>query len=226
MIDAFQKYLLAQGDESYRKFTAKLVPTVDAGLIIGVRWTPELRNFTKKFFGGKFDEFLNALPHKFYEENLIHAHIISSMKDCEECLREVKKFLPYVDNWGVCDSLIPKVFKKHAPELEPEILNLLQAENPYAVRFALLMLLKFYLGDNFSEKYLSAAAEIKSDNYYVKMAAAWFFAEALVKHYDAAKIYLQQKKLAPWIHNKTIQKAVESRRISDEQKNFLRTLKY
>ena len=221
----FQKELLAQGNESYKKFTAKLVPNVDENFIIGLKWTPQLRTFTKNFFGGNLEPFLNSLPHKYYEENLIHAHLISEMKNFFECLREVKKFLPYVDNWGVCDSIIPKIFKKHVQELEPEILNFLKSENPYAVRFALLMLLKFYLGENFNEKYLAAAAEIKSENYYVQMAAAWFFTEALIKQYDSAKIYLEQKKLVPWIQNKTIQKAVESYRISDAQKNYLRTLK-
>ena len=213
------------GSEKYRDFQSKLVPNISKETILGVK-TPDMRKIAKEINGTKeAEEFLAELPHKYYEENLIHAHLISEMKNFFECLREVKKFLPYVDNWGVCDSIIPKIFKKHVQELEPEILNFLKSENPYAVRFALLMLLKFYLGENFNEKYLAAAAEIKSENYYVQMAAAWFFTEALIKQYDSAKIYLEQKKLVPWIQNKTIQKAVESYRISDAQKNYLRTLK-
>lgn len=226
MIEQFQNYLLAQGNQSYKKFTAKLVPNVDENLIIGVRWTPELRAFTKNFFAGNFDQFLNSLPHKFYEENLIHAHIISEIKTYAECLREVKKFLPYVDNWGVCDSIIPKVFRKYAPEFESEVLTFLQSEQPYTVRFALVMLLKFYLDENFSEKYLAAAAQVNSQNYYVQMAAAWFFAESLAKNFDATLNFLQQKKIPPAVHNKAIQKALESRRIPSLQKNNLRTLKY
>lgn len=225
IIENFQKELLAQCDEHYKEFQAKLVPNVDKNLIIGLKWTPELRTFTKNFFNGNFAPFLNSLPHKYYEENLIHAHLISEMKNYSECLSEVRKFLPFVDNWGVCDSIIPKIFKKHAAEFEPEIFNFLQSENPYSIRFALVMLLKFYLDENFDEKYLHWAAQIKSENYYVQMAAAWFFAEALIKQYDSTVIYLEQKKISAQIHNKTIQKAVESRRISDMQKKYLRTLK-
>ena len=225
IIEDFQKELLARCDENYKEFQSKLVPNVNKNLIIGLKWTPELRTFTKNFFSGNFALFINSLPHKYYEENLIHAHLISEMKNYSECLSEVRKFLPYVDNWGVCDSIIPKIFKKHAAELEPEIFNFLQSEKPYTVRFALLMLLKFYLDEKFDEKYLQWAAQIKSENYYVQMAAAWFFTEALIKQYDSTVIYLEQKKISAQIHDKTIQKAVESRRISDMQKKYLRNLK-
>ena len=224
-MNLLQEKLFELRDENYKIFGAKLLPTVDKEKIIGVR-SPALQKFAKKFFQNEDTaEFLNDLPHEYFEENSIHALIISEMKNYSECLRAVKNFLPYVDNWGTCDSLIPKIFSKHTTELEGEIKIWLESEKIYTVRFAISMLMKFYLEENFDEKYLHWVAKVNSDEYYVEMMAAWFFAEALVKQYDAAIIFLEQKLLSPSVHKKTIQKAVESRRISPETKNYLKSLR-
>lgn len=224
-MNLLQEKLFELRDEGYKNFSAKLLPTVDKEKIIGVR-SPALQKFAKKFFQNEDTaEFLNDLPHEYFEENSIHALIISEMKNYSDCLRAVKNFLPYVDNWGTCDSLIPKIFSRHTAELEGEIKIWLESEETYTVRFAISMLMKFYLGENFDEKYLHWVAKINSDEYYIEMMAAWFFAEALVKQYDAAIVYLEQKLLSPSVHKKTIQKAVESRRISFETKNFLKSLR-
>ena len=224
-MNLLQEKLFELRDEGYKIFSAKLLPTVDKEKIIGVR-SPALQKFAKNYFQDKDTaEFLNDLPHEYFEENSIHALIISEMKNYSECLRAVKNFLPYVDNWGTCDSLIPKIFSKHTTELEGEIKIWLESEKIYTVRFAISMLMKFYLEENFDEKYLHWVAKVNSDEYYVEMMAAWFFTEALVKQYDAAIIFLEQKLLSPSVHKKTIQKAVESRRISLETKNYLKSLR-
>ena len=212
-------------DLKYRDFQAKLLPTVDKEKIIGVR-SPELCKLAKKFFQDNYAEnFLQDLPHKYFEENSIHTILICEMKNYSACLEEVKKFLPHLDNWGNCDSLIPKIFAKHTAELEGEIKNWLASNSTFTVRFGILMLMKFYLGANFDKKYLKQVAEIKSANYYIEMMEAWFFAEALIKQYDAAIIYLQEKLLSSSVHRKTIQKAVESRRISADKKIYLKSLR-
>lgn len=224
-MNLLQEKLFELRDEDYRNFQAKLLPTVDKEKIIGVR-SPALQKFAKNFFQDKdTTEFLNDLPHKYFEENLIHALIISEMKNYSDCLQAVKNFLPYVDNWATCDSFIPKIFSKHTAELEGEIKIWLESDLIFTKRFAILMLIKFYLGKNFDEKYLQWISKINSNEYYVEMMAAWFFAEALVKQHDAAIIYLEQKLLPQKIHRKTIQKAVESRRIPLEIKNFLKSLR-
>ena len=224
-MNLLQEKLFELRDEGYKNFQAKLLPTVDKEKIIGVR-SPALKKFAKKFFQDKDTaEFLNDLPHRYFEENSIHAAIISEMKNYSDCLQAVKNFLPYVDNWATCDSFIPKIFSKYTAELEGEIKIWLGSDKTYTVRFAILMLMKFYLEENFDEKYLRWVAKIKSAEYYVQMMAAWFFAEALVKQYDATIVYLEQKLLSPSVHKKTIQKAVESRRISLETKNYLKSLR-
>ena len=224
-IEELRENLFGLQDIQYKNFQAKLLPTVDSEKIIGVR-SPALYKFTKKFFQDKTtDEFIKNLPHKYFEENSIHAIIISEMKDFHECLQAVKNFLPYIDNWGTCDSLIPTIFAKHTDELEGEIKIWLDSNSTYTIRFALSMLMKFYLDDNFDKKYLQWAANIKSDEYYVEMMTAWYFAESLVKQYDSAIIFLEKNLLAPKVHTKTIQKAVESRRISDDTKKYLKSLR-
>ena len=220
-----QEKLFELRDEGYKNFQSKLLPTVDREKIIGVR-TPALCKFAKEFFcDNDAEEFLNELPHKYFEENSIHSIIICEMKNYSECLRAVKNFLPYVDNWATCDSLIPKIFSKHTAELENEIKIWLKSDETFTIRFAVLMLMKFYLGKNFDEKYLHWVAKINSGGYYVEMMEAWFFAEALVKNYNAAIIFFEQKFLSPKVHHKAIQKAVESRRISLDIKNYLKSLR-
>lgn len=224
-IEKLREKLFELQDLKYKKFQSKLLPTVAEDKIIGVR-SPELYKFTKNFFREQDTEiFLNSLPHKYFEENSIHSILLCEMKNFETCLQEVKKFLPYVDNWGHCDSLVPKVFSKHTAELEDEIKIFLDSNSTYTVRFGILMLMKFYLDKNFDEKYLHWVAEIQTNEYYVEMMAAWFFAESLVKQYDAAIIFLEENFLSPSVHKKTIQKAVDSKRISDDKKIFLRSLR-
>ena len=225
-LNDLQKNLLALREDSYRNFSAQLLPTVDETLIIGVT-IPQLRKFAKKYFADKdISQFLNNLPHKFHEENLLQAILISNMQDYAECLDAVKKFLPYINDWGVCDTFSPQIFKQHLTELEPEIFNWLNCDGEYFNRFGLSMLMKFYLDENFDVKYLKWAAEIRSDKYYAQMMAAWYFATALAKHYDETVIYLEERRLPKFIHRKTIRKAQDSYRISDEQKKYLRGLKF
>ena len=212
-------------DEEFKNFQAKLLPTVDKEKIIGVR-TPELKKFAKEFFTEETTEiFLNDLPHKYFEENFIHVVLLCEMKDFGSCLQGVKSFLPYVDNWAICDSLVPKIFSKHTEELETEIESWLKSNATYTVRFAILMLMKFYLDKNFNKKYLTWVATVRQNDYYVEMMAAWYFAEALIKQYNTAIIFLQENLLSASVHRKTIQKAVESRRISEDKKIYLKTLR-
>ena len=212
-------------DEAYRDFQAKIVPNIAKEKIIGIR-TPVLREFVKNYFrDGDAEEFLNDLPHKYFEENSIHALFISELNDFDECLTAIKIFLPHVDNWATCDSISPKIFAQHTAELDAEISDWLTSAQPYTVRFGLSMLMKFYLGEKFDVRHLERAAAIDSEHYYVQTMAAWLFATALAKHFDAAIKFLTERKLSTRIHNRTIRKALESRRITSEQKIFLRGLK-
>ena len=217
--------LLALQDLDYREYHCKLVPSVDSKTIIGIR-IPVLRKLVKTFFANTDTKaFLNKPKHKYYEENIIHVWLISRMKNYEECLKETEQFLPYIDNWGVCDAFIPKVFEKHREDLVPEIWKWISSEHTYTIRFGLSMLMRLYLDEAFDKKYLQWAAEIKSDEYYVNMMQAWYFATALAKQYEAAIPYLKERKLPPRLHVKTIQKAVESYRIDDEKKEYIKTLR-
>ncbi len=212
-------------DKNYRDFQAKLIPTVNPETVIGVR-TPDFRAMAKKMVKeGVFEVFLEELPHKYFEENQLHAFIISELKDYEQCVRELNKFLLFIDNWATCDQLSPKVFKKHKTELLKEVKEWLKSEHAYTVRFGIGMLMEHYLDKDFDGRYLSMVASIRSDEYYINMMVAWYFATALAKQYDATLPYIEEKKLYLWTHNKAIQKAVESYRITDEQKGYLRTLK-
>lgn len=225
MKNSLHEKLFELQDAGYKNFQSKLIPTVDDEKIIGVR-VPKLRKLAKDFFQSHGAEnFFDSLPHKFFEENFIHVILLSNMKNFDKCLREVKNFLPYVDNWAICDSLVPKIFSKHTAELEDEIKIFLNSNSVYTVRFGILMLMKFYLGKNFDEKYLRWVAEVQNENYYVEMMAAWFFAEALIKQYDSAIIFLEENFLSESVRKKTIQKAVESRRISEEKKFYLKSLR-
>lgn len=212
-------------DLEYRDFHAKLMPTVDKDKVIGVR-TPALRKFAKEF--GKSEEageFMKVLPHDYYEENNLHGFLIEGIKDYEQCIYALDAFLPYVDNWATCDMMAPKVFKKHLPELEHKIDEWMASEHAYTVRYGIGMLMRFYLDEEFRVEYLAKAAAVESEEYYVKMMIAWYFATALAKQYEAALPFIEERRLEKWTHNKAIQKAVESSRVTAEQKKYLRTWK-
>lgn len=220
-----QARLFAMQDLPYRDFQCRLMPTVAAEAVIGVR-TPELRAFAKAFSKTpEAAEFLASLPHRYYEENNLHGFLIAAMRDFDRVVAALDAFLPYVDNWATCDLIQPKVFQKHLPELLAPIRRWLASGETYTVRFGMEMLMTLYLDDAFRPEYLDWVAGVESGEYYVNMMAAWYFATALAKQYDAALPYIQDRRLPPWTHNKTIQKAIESYRISNEQKAYLRTLK-
>ena len=220
-----QDLLFAKQDINYRDFQAPLFPNIDKEKMIGVR-TPELKKLAKELNGSDLAKrFIETLPHDYFDENQLHAFLISLSKDYQTCLKEVDRFLPYVDNWGTCDQLSPKVFAKHKDELIVSIKRWIKSKHTYTVRFAIGMLLALYLDDYFKEEYMELVSTVKSEEYYINMMIAWYFATALAKQYETAIKYIEDKKLSPWVHNKTIQKAVESYRISDEQKAYLRSLK-
>ena len=219
------KLLFSKQDIKYRDFQAPLFPNIDKERMIGVR-TPELKKLAKELYGSELaNKFVETLPHQYFDENQLHAFLISLIKDYGTCLNEVERFLPYVDNWGTCDQLSPKVFAKHKDELIVSIKKWLKSKHTYTVRFAIGLLLGLYLDDSFKIEYMELVSQVKSDEYYINMVIAWYFATALAKQYDSAIKYIEEKKLFPWVHNKTIQKAVESYRINDEQKVYLKTLK-
>lgn len=225
MINKIQTRLFSLQDEGYRQFQAKLMPGVPPERIIGVR-TPELRKLAKELNReAGIAAFLAALPHEYYDENNLHGFIISECKDYAKTVAYVDALLPYVDNWATCDLLSTKVFKKHRKELEGEILRWLASAETYTIRFGLEMVMTHYLDDDFDAKWLDRAAAIRSEEYYVNMMLAWLFATALAKQWEAAIPYLLEHRLDRWVHNKTIQKAVESYRITPEQKTYLRSLK-
>ncbi len=212
-------------DLGYRDFQARLIPTIDKETIIGVR-TPRVRALAKEVAKDpQIGAFLCDLPHRYYEENNVHVCVIGQMKDYESCLRELEKFLPYIDNWATCDMEAPKVFRKHTQELLTPIRGWLASGQTYTVRFAIRMLMCFYLDQNFRTEYLELVAGVRSQEYYVNMMIAWYFATALARQYEAALPYIEQRRLADWTHNKTIQKAQESLRITPEQKAYLKTWK-
>ena len=213
-------------DKKYGEFQIKLIPTVNPESIIGVR-TPELRKLAKEIIKeSNYEEFLNDLPHKYFEENQLHAFIISEIKDYDECLNYISEFLPYVDNWATCDQMSPKVFKKHHDKLIEEIKKWIKSNKTYTIRFGICALMQHYLDDDFKKEYLSFVYNIKSEEYYVNMMKAWYFATALAKQYEDAVKVLEENYLDTWTHNKTIQKAIESYRITSEQKTYLRSLKH
>ena len=212
-------------DEKYRDFQAKLIPTMKEDTIIGVR-TPKLRKYAGQLLKrDDIQEFLSDLPHEYFDENQLHAFILSGMKDYEKCVNEVNKFLPFVDNWATCDQMSPKVFKKHRLELTASIKMWIKSKETYTIRFGIGMLMEHFLDDDFDLKYPEAVSKIRSDEYYVNMMTAWYFATALAKQYESVLPYIEDKKLDTWTHNKAIQKAVESYRITDEQKAYLKSLK-
>lgn len=235
---SIQKKIYSLQDKKYGDFQKNLIPTVKANSIIGVR-TPELKKYAKELSTDKnVDKFLNDLPHKYFDENQLHAFILSEEKNFETCIKKLEKFLPYIDNWATCDQLSPKCFKKNKSELIKCIGKWLKSKRAYTVRFAIEMLMSHFLDEDFDKKYLDMVSNIRfkskyenvdikldADKYYVEMMIAWYFATALAKQYKSALSYIKNKKLLPWTHNKTIQKAIESFRVSDEHKKELRKLK-
>ena len=220
-----QARLFALQDTEYRDFQCRLIPNVAPNTVIGVR-TPVLRKFAKDFAKEpEAAEFLRILPHRYFEENNLHGFLIERMKDYDRVIAALDAFLPFVDNWATCDQLRPGVFAKRPPQLREQIQIWMASGHTYTVRFGIEMLMCLYLDDAFLQEYLDWIAAIRSDEYYVNMMTAWFFATALAKQYDAALPYIEERRLAPWTHNKAIQKAVESYRITDEQKAYLRSLK-
>ncbi len=225
IIDEIREELFRLQDTEYRDFQSRLIPSTEGASFIGVR-TPALRDLAKKLAGREdIDLFLSDLPHTYFDENQLHAFILSEIKDFCACLDGVKRFLPFVDNWASCDQLSPKVFAKHREELIGDVLAWTGSDHTYTVRFGVGMLMQHYLGDAFDASYPERVARIRSDEYYVKMMVAWYFATALAKQYDAIIPYIENCALDPWTHNKAIQKSVESFRITPEQKDHLRSLK-
>lgn len=225
LTDEIREELFRLQDPDYRDFQSRLIPTMSTDRMIGVR-TPELRKFAKEL--GKRpdkDEFLENLPHRYYDEDQLHAFLLSEMKDYGECLAAVERFLPFVNNWATCDQMSPRVFRKHRTELLKPIRDWLVSEQPYTVRFGVGMLMEHYLDGDFDLAYPEMVARLRSDEYYVNMMIAWYFATALAKQYDAVLPFLEEQRLDDWTHNKAIQKAIESRRITPEQKAYLRGLK-
>ncbi len=212
-------------DKKYRDFQIKLIPTTSPDNVIGVR-TPDLRKYAKELVKeDNYASFLDSLPHKYFDENQLHAFIISEIKDYDKCIQYINRFLPYIDNWATCDQLSPKVFKRHHDKLIEQIKNWLSSKETYTIRFGIGMLMNHYLDDDFKKEYLKLVANIKSNEYYVNMMRAWYFATALAKQYNAVIPYIEKQKLDSWTHNKTIQKALESYRITPEQKEYLKKLK-
>ncbi len=217
--------LLSVKDDKYKEFQTKLVPNIEPDTIIGVR-TPQMRDVAKKVFASDLkDTFLQQLPHKYYEENLVHFFVISMIKDFDECIAEVERFLPYVDCWPVSDQASPKSFKKNHSKLIKYIKKWIASDHVYTARFGMRMLMNEFLGDDFKEEYLELVASKKGDDYYLKMMVAWYFATALAKRYDESVKYIEERRLDEWIHRKAIQKAVESFRVTDEHKEYLKSFR-
>ena len=225
ILDEIRNELFKMQDIAYRDFNSKLIPTVDKESMIGVR-TPELRKYAKQLAKREdIEEFLHSLPHKYFDENQLHAFIVSEIKDFKSCVDKVNEFLPYIDNWATCDQLSPKVFKKYHKELITYIKEWLESDKVYTVRFGIGMLMEHFLDEDFDISYLETVSNIRSDEYYVNMMIAWYFATALAKRYESVLPFIENRRLEIWTHNKAIQKAVESYRISTDRKTYLKELR-
>lgn len=224
-MDSIKEELFSFQDKEYRDFQKKLIPTIYQENVIGVR-TPILRKFAKSLVKeNKYKSFLEDLPHKYFDENQLHAFIISEIKNYDECISYINIFLPYIDNWATCDQMSPKIFKKNKKKLLNQIKIWIKSKDTYTIRFSIGMLMNHFLDEDYNPKYLEMVSKIKSDEYYINMMVAWYFATALAKQYDDTISYIENNKLDKWTHNKTIQKAIESYRITEEQKDYLRKLK-
>ncbi len=219
------KRLFELRDEKYRDFQSKLMPTVECEKVIGVR-VPLIRKLAKELSKtSEAEKFLSILPHKYYEENCLHAFLIELTADFDECLRLLDRFLPYVDNWATCDMMSPKVLKNRKAELLPKIKEWIASERTYTVRYGIGMLMRYYLDEDFNAEYPKLVSEIRSNEYYVNMMIAWYFATALAKRYDDVLPFIEEKRLGKWVHNKTIQKATESYRVGKAEKEYLVSLR-
>ena len=223
--ERIREELFSMQDLSYREFHSRLMPDVEKDTVIGIR-VPVLRKYVKELAKDpEIGEFLEDLPHRYYEENNVHGFLIQQMKEYGQCMEELEKFLPYINNWATCDMTSPKVFKKHKEELLEAVRRCIVSDHVYTVRYGIGMLMQHYLDEDFREEYPQMVSEIRSEEYYVNMMIAWYFATALAKQYETILPYIEKQKLDVWTHNKTIQKACESYRITPEQKAYLRTLK-
>ena len=219
--------LFAMQDIAYRDFNSSLIPNLDKSVFIGVR-TPVLRYYAKEFFKNYPEttkEFMSKLPHRYFEEDQLHAFLIEQIKDYDECLQRLEAFLPYVDNWATCDSMNPKVLKRHLPELLGRVKIWISSPHEYTCRCGIGVLMRYFLDEYFDTEYPELVSSIRRDEYYVKMMVAWYFATALAKQYGSAMVYLKEKPLPRWTHNKTIQKAIESYRLNEFQKRCIKEMK-
>ena len=221
-MEEIQKHLFELQDMAYRDFHSRLMPDIDKETVIGIR-VPMLRKYAKSIAGTELSEkFIKELPHRYYEENNLHMMLITGIKDYEKCLSEIERFLPYIDNWATCDFPAPKCFENHKEELLPVIKRWIASSETYTIRYGIGMLMRLYLDADFDPEYVKLVAEVKSDEYYVNMMIAWYMATALAKQWDAVIPYIEEHRMSDWVHRKTIQKAVESYRITDEQKKYLK----
>lgn len=220
-----QTALFDMQDITYRDFHSRLIPNIEKDRVIGIR-TPILRKFAKEY--AKTDDaqkFIRELPHYYYEENNLHMMIITGIKDYDTCVIEIERFLPYIDNWATCDLPVPKCFYKNKEKLLDNVISWIKSDDTYTIRYGIETLMSIYLDDAFESSYPRLVSKVISDEYYVNMMIAWYFATALAKQWEAVIPYIEEKRLPEWVHKKTIQKAVESYRITDEQKKYLRTLR-
>ncbi len=211
-------------DKEYKEFNQSLMPTVDKDTVIGIR-VPVLRKYAKTHNYKNETAFLKSLPHRYFEENNLHAFLIESIKDFDECINKLEEFLPYIDNWATCDMLSPKIFKSNTDKLLPYIKKWIRSKHTYTIRYGIGMLMRYFLDENYKKEYSELVLSAVSEEYYVNTMRAWYFATALSKQYESILPYLTKKRLDPWTHNKTIQKAIESYRITKEQKEHLKNLK-
>lgn len=221
-MEEIQKQLFELQDMAYRDFHSRLMPDIDKETVIGIR-VPMLRKYAKSIAGTELAEkFIKELPHCYYEENNLHMMLITGIKDYDRCLAEIERFLPYIDNWATCDFPAPKCFENHKEDLLPVIKRWIASSETYTIRYGIGMLMRLYLDADFDPEYVRIVAEVKSDEYYVNMMIAWYMATALAKQWDAVIPYIEEHRMSDWVHRKTIQKAVESYRITDEQKRYLK----
>lgn len=221
-MEKIQKQLFELQDMAYRDFHSRLMPDIDKETVIGIR-VPVLRKYAKSIVETELAEkFIKELPHCYYEENNLHMMLITGIKDYEKCLSEIERFLPYIDNWATCDFPAPKCFENHKEDLLPVIKRWIASSETYTIRYGIGMLMRLYLDADFDPEYVRIVAEVKSDEYYVNMMIAWYMATALAKQWDAVIPYIEEHRMSDWVHRKTIQKAVESYRITDEQKRYLK----
>ena len=221
-MEEIQKHLFELQDMAYRDFHSRLMPDIDKETVIGIR-VPMLRKYAKSIAGTELAEkFIKELPHCYYEENNLHMMLITGIKDYDRCLTEIERILPYIDNWATCDFPAPKCFENHKEDLLPVIKRWIASSETYTIRYGIGMLMRLYLDTDFDPEYVRIVAEVKSDEYYVNMMIAWYMATALAKQWDAVIPYIEEHRMSDWVHRKTIQKAVESYRITDEQKRYLK----